>query len=157
MVRLRFKVPLITGLPFISLFLVLNLFAYAHEKILLIEDEPGLIATLSKRLKAEGYDVSVSTNGRDGLNEAVSGLYDLVILDVMLPGMDGFDVCRDLRRHNEHIPILMLTARGQTIDKVLGFKLGADDYQTNPFKWLSLSCGLRPCSVVLLQQTIVQM
>lgn len=108
------------------------------KKILLIEDEPGLIATLTKRLEAEGYDVTVSTNGADGLNEAISSWYDLVILDVMLPGIDGFDVCRDLRRHKEHIPILMLTARGQTIDKVLGFKLGADDYQTKPFQMAEL-------------------
>ena len=108
------------------------------EKILLIEDEPGLIATLSKRLESEGYDVSISRNGSDGLDEAINHWYDLVILDIMLPGMDGFDICRDLRRHKEHLPILMLTARGQTIDKVLGFKLGADDYQTKPFQMAEL-------------------
>ncbi|MBX2820036.1 MAG: response regulator transcription factor [Rhodothermaceae bacterium] len=108
------------------------------EKILLIEDEPGLIATLSKRLESHGYDVSISRNGSDGLDEAINHWYDLVILDIMLPGMDGFDICRDLRRHKEHLPILMLTARGQTIDKVLGFKLGADDYQTKPFQMAEL-------------------
>ena len=108
------------------------------EKILLIEDEPGLIATLSKRLESEGYDVSIARNGTDGLDEAINHWYDLVILDIMLPGMDGFDICRDLRRHKEHLPILMLTARGQTIDKVLGFKLGADDYQTKPFQMAEL-------------------
>ena len=108
------------------------------EKILLIEDEPGLIATLSKRLEAEGYDVTVARDGTDGLEEAINRWYDLVILDVMLPSMDGFDICRDVRRHKEHLPILMLTARSQTIDKVLGFKLGADDYQTKPFQMAEL-------------------
>ena len=108
------------------------------RKILLIEDEPGLIATLTKRLEAEGYTVTVARDGPTGLEEAVSGWHDLVILDVMLPGMDGFDICRDIRRHKEHLPILMLTARSQTIDKVLGFKLGADDYQTKPFQMAEL-------------------
>lgn len=104
------------------------------KKILLIEDEPGLILTLTKRLETEGYEVAVADNGLDGFNEAISNSYDLLVLDVMLPGMDGFDICRDLRKHKEHLPVLMLTARSQTSDKIVGFKLGADDYLTKPFQ-----------------------
>ena len=108
------------------------------KRILLIEDEPGLVITLTKRLEAEGYDVSIAKEGSEGLNKAVNTSYDLVILDIMLPGMDGFDICKGLRRHKEHIPILMLTARSQISDKVVGFKLGADDYLTKPFQMVEL-------------------
>lgn len=109
-----------------------------NKHILLIEDEPGLILTLRKRLEAEGYDVTIARDGNTGLEYGLTGRFALVLLDVMLPGRDGFDVCRDLRRHDETTPILMLTARGQTIDKVLGLKLGADDYLTKPFQMAEL-------------------
>lgn len=109
-----------------------------NKRILLIEDEPGLILTLRKRLETEGYTVTVARDGNAGLEYGLTERFALILLDVMLPGRDGFDVCRDLRRHDETTPILMLTARGQTIDKVLGLKLGADDYLTKPFQMAEL-------------------
>lgn len=103
-------------------------------KILLIEDEEGLILTLTDRLRSENFDVKTATDGESGLNIALAESFDLIILDVMLPKKNGFDVCRDLRRKENNTPILMLTARGETIDTVLGLKLGADDYLTKPFE-----------------------
>ncbi len=111
------------------------------KKILIIEDEPGLVLTLTDRLRAEGYSVISADDGNKGLAAAKSGC-DAIILDVMLPGKNGFDVCRDLRAAGVLTPILMLTARGQVIDKVLGLKLGADDYLTKPFDSLELVARL---------------
>ena len=108
------------------------------RKILLIEDEPGLRLTMSDRLCSEGYEVDTASNGRDGYNRAANGNADLIILDVMLPHKSGLDVCRDLRQNGVSTPILMLTARDQILDKVLGLKLGADDYLTKPFEMLEL-------------------
>lgn len=108
------------------------------RKILLVEDEPGLVLTLTDRLVSEGYAVEVAQDGETGQEKALSGLYDLIILDVMLPRKNGLDVCRDLRSQNIKTPILMLTARGQVVDKVVGLKLGADDYLTKPFEVLEL-------------------
>lgn len=105
-----------------------------ERKILLVEDEPGLRMTLSDRLRNEGYEVETADDGDEGFRKAASGEFDLVVLDVMLPGRSGFDVCRDLRQSGTAIPVLMLTARGETIDKVLGLKIGADDYLTKPFE-----------------------
>lgn len=107
-------------------------------KILLVEDEPGLILTLTDRLESEGFEVETAKDGETGFRLAASEVFDLIILDVMLPKKNGLDVCRDLRRQNVQTPILMLTARGETIDKVLGLKLGADDYLTKPFEVLEL-------------------
>ena len=107
-------------------------------RILLVEDEPGLILTLTDRLESEGFAVTTAADGESGLQQALSDNFDLIILDVMLPKKNGLDVCRDLRRQNIQTPILMLTARGETIDKVLGLKLGADDYLTKPFEVLEL-------------------
>lgn len=107
-------------------------------KILLIEDEPGLIVTLTDRLESEGYQVVSATDGEAGVNAALSEKFDLIILDVMLPKKNGYDVARDLRRDGVQTPILMLTAKGETIDKVLGLKLGADDYLTKPFEVIEL-------------------
>jgi two-component system alkaline phosphatase synthesis response regulator PhoP len=107
-------------------------------KILLVEDEPGLILTLTDRLESENYTVETAADGESGLRRAASCEFDLIILDVMLPKKNGLDVCRDLRRQNVPTPILMLTARGETIDKVLGLKLGADDYLTKPFEVMEL-------------------
>jgi two-component system, OmpR family, alkaline phosphatase synthesis response regulator PhoP len=98
--------------------------------LLLVEDEPGLVLTLSDLLSADGYHVEAASDGLLGLQMAERGSFSLIILDVMLPGRSGFDVCRDLRQNGIQTPILMLTARGQIVDKVLGFKLGADDYLT---------------------------
>jgi two-component system alkaline phosphatase synthesis response regulator PhoP len=102
-------------------------------RVLLVEDEAGLRLTLSDRLGSEGYTVDTASDGEAGLARATTGGYDLVVLDVMLPRMNGFDVCRELRQRGVTTPILMLTARGQVVDKVVGLKLGADDYLTKPF------------------------
>lgn len=112
------------------------------NKVLLIEDDAGITMALTDLLRAEGYLVETAVDGLTGLARAVAGNFDLVILDVMLPGKNGFDVCRDLRRQNINTPILMLTARGQVIDKVLGLKLGADDYLCKPFEPLELLARL---------------
>ena len=108
------------------------------KRILLVEDEPGLQLTLSDRLRSEGYTVEAVGNGEEGYARAVEGKFDLIILDVMLPGKNGFDVCRDLRQAKVQLPILMLTARTEVADKVVGLKLGADDYLTKPFETLEL-------------------
>ena len=102
-------------------------------KILLIEDEAGLVRTLKDLLARRGYTVEAKTTGEEGLATAMDREFDLILLDVMLPGIDGFEVCRRIRRAKIRIPILMLTARGQISDKVLGFEGGADDYVTKPF------------------------
>lgn len=107
-------------------------------KILLVEDEAGLILTLTDRLESEGFAVKSATDGTSGYEIALSERFDLIILDVMLPKKNGYDVCRDLRQKNIDTPILMLTAKGETIDKVLGLKLGADDYLTKPFEVIEL-------------------
>jgi two-component system, OmpR family, alkaline phosphatase synthesis response regulator PhoP len=113
------------------------------DNILLIEDDPGLSMALTDLLSAEGYRIDTASDGLEGLERA-SGRdrFDLIILDVMLPGKSGFDVCRDLRQRGINTPIIMLTARGQVIDKVLGLKLGADDYLTKPFEPLELLARL---------------
>lgn len=108
------------------------------RRILLIEDEPGLVMTLSDRLRSEGYTVEAALDGDTGLNRALNEAFDLVILDVMLPRRNGFDLCRDLRQRGRQMPILVLTARGQVVDKVVGLKLGADDYMAKPFEMIEL-------------------
>src|SRR5688500_16931247 len=107
-------------------------------KVLLIEDEDGLILTLTDRLVSEGFEVTSARDGKRGFELASTVSFDLIILDLMLPKMNGNDVCRDLRRKGITTPILMLTAKGETIDKVLGLKLGADDYLTKPFEVIEL-------------------
>jgi len=109
-----------------------------NKQILLVEDEPGLRMTLSDRLRNEGYVVETAANGEEAIRRALEGCFDLIILDIMLPHKSGLDVCRDLRQRGHTTPILMLTARGQTVDKVLGLKLGADDYLTKPFEMMEL-------------------
>ncbi len=108
------------------------------RRVLLIEDEPGLVLTLTDRLTSEGYEVAAASDGPAGLERATRELWDVILLDVMLPGANGFDVCRDLRQRSITTPVIMLTARGQIMDKVLGLKLGADDYLTKPFDMLEL-------------------
>ncbi len=102
-------------------------------KILIVEDDPKMQIGLRDNLEFEGYDVKVVNNGKSGLQEILDNTYDLVILDVMLPQMSGFDVLRKSREKGVTTPVIMLTAKGEEIDKVLGLELGADDYVTKPF------------------------
>jgi len=111
-------------------------------RVLVVEDEVGLRVTLSDRLVSEGYAVETADDGAAGLERATNEPYDLIVLDVMLPRMNGFDVCREVRRRGVTTPILMLTARGQVVDKVVGLKLGADDYLTKPFETIELMARL---------------
>jgi two-component system alkaline phosphatase synthesis response regulator PhoP len=108
------------------------------RRLLLVEDEPGLVMTLTDRLMAEGYEVESATDAVSGLATATSGGFDAILLDVMLPGGNGMDVCRTLRQRGIQTPILMLTARGQVVDRVVGLKLGADDYLVKPFEMAEL-------------------
>ncbi|HEX5758730.1 MAG TPA: response regulator transcription factor [Thermoanaerobaculia bacterium] len=110
----------------------------AAPRILLVEDEPSLVVTLTDRLVAEGYRVETCGDGEEAVARAAEGRFDVVVLDVMLPGRNGFDVCRDLRQLGLQVPVLMLTARAQVVDRVVGLKLGADDYLTKPFDMLEL-------------------
>jgi DNA-binding response OmpR family regulator len=102
-------------------------------RILVVEDEPTIAIGLQDDLEAEGYDVDVARDGNTAAAEAASGRFDLILLDVMLPGKDGFTICRDLRAAGSRTPIILLTARGQEHDKIMGLGLGADDYVTKPF------------------------
>jgi DNA-binding response OmpR family regulator len=107
-------------------------------RILIVEDEPGLVLTLGDRLRSEGYEVESAETGDLGARRAREGSFDLVLLDVALPGKNGFDVLRDLRQQRVATPVIMLTARGQVLDRVLGLKLGADDYLAKPFDMMEL-------------------
>lgn len=109
-----------------------------ERRILLVEDEPALAMTVGDRLEAEGYTVEIAGDGTSGEQRARDGSFDLIVLDVALPGKNGFDVCRDLRGDRIETPILMLTARSQVVDRVVGLKLGADDYLTKPFDAMEL-------------------
>ncbi|HTQ54812.1 MAG TPA: response regulator transcription factor [Bryobacteraceae bacterium] len=102
-------------------------------RILLVEDEPGLVVTLSDLLAAEGYAVESAADGESGLRRALNENFELMILDLMLPKRTGFEVCRRLRQMGRDLAILMLTARTQVVDRVVGLKLGADDYLIKPF------------------------
>ena len=102
-------------------------------KILIVEDEPGMVAGLRDNFEFEGYQVLSAMDGVSGLERALADSPDLVILDVMMPRMSGLDVCKLLKSKRPAIPIIMLTARGQEVDKVVGLELGADDYVTKPF------------------------
>jgi two-component system alkaline phosphatase synthesis response regulator PhoP len=105
-----------------------------NSRILLIEDAPDLVLTITDLLTAEGYTVESATDGRAGLTKALNERFDLIVLDVMLPGKNGFEICRELRRHGKDVAILMLTAKSQLTDRVVGLKLGADDYMVKPFE-----------------------
>jgi DNA-binding response OmpR family regulator len=103
------------------------------ERILIIEDEADLVKGLKLNLLDEGYEVHWAADGREGLRKALEGAHDLIILDIMLPVMNGLKVCRELRENKSSTPVLMLTAKGEEVDKVLGLEIGADDYMTKPF------------------------
>ena len=113
-----------------------------NANILLVEDEEALRMTLGDRLLSEGYAVDYAVDGDEGLEKATRLPFDLILLDVMLPRKSGYDVCRDIRQAGLITPILMLTSRGQTIDKVLGLKIGADDYVTKPFEMMELTARI---------------
>lgn len=103
------------------------------SKILIVEDEPAMVAGLRDNFEYEGYEVISAEDGVSGLERALNDNPDLVVLDVMMPRMSGLDVCKQLKTKRPSVPIIMLTARGQEIDKVVGLELGADDYVTKPF------------------------
>ena len=103
------------------------------KRILIVEDEPSIALALEEDLRHEGYATEVAGDGELGAQRALAGSFDLVLLDVMLPKLDGFDVCRRIRRAGSQVPIVLLTARTQEAEKVLGLELGADDYVTKPY------------------------
>lgn len=103
------------------------------KKVLLIEDELSILKLLTYNLEQEGYAVDSSMDGNEGLQKALNQSYDIILLDLMLPGMDGVDVCRVLRQEKIEVPIIMLTAKDTEVDKIIGLELGADDYITKPF------------------------
>jgi two-component system alkaline phosphatase synthesis response regulator PhoP len=111
-------------------------------RILLVEDEPGLVMTLTDRLHSEGFEVQVAGDAETAFARATREPWDLMLLDVMLPGGSGFDICREVRRRGISKPIIMLTALGQVSDKVQGLGLGADDYLTKPFDMLELAARI---------------
>jgi two-component system alkaline phosphatase synthesis response regulator PhoP len=112
-------------------------------KILVVEDEPNMVAGLRDNFEFEGYEVITASDGIEGLNRALAESPDLVVLDVMMPRMSGLEVCRQLRAKRASIPIIMLTARGQEVDKVVGLEIGADDYVTKPFSIRELLARVR--------------
>jgi two-component system alkaline phosphatase synthesis response regulator PhoP len=119
-------------------------------RILVVEDEPSLALGLQEDLSIEGYEVEVARDGETALQRALAGSFDLIVLDVMLPKKDGFEVCRQLRREGTRVPILMLTAKTQESDKVLGLEIGADDYVTKPFSGRELRARIK----ALLRRTV---
>ena len=112
-------------------------------RILVVEDEPGIALGLEDDLTMEGYQVEIAADGVTAARRAREGGFDLILLDVMLPGKDGFEVCRELRRCGLRTPILMLTAKTQEAEKVMGLELGADDYVTKPFGTRELRARIR--------------
>jgi DNA-binding response OmpR family regulator len=112
-------------------------------KILVVEDDESITLGLEMNLEAEGYDVTVAVDGEEGLNRALAERFDLVILDVMLPRKNGFEVVRTLRSRGQTIPVIMLSARGEETDKVMGLELGAEDYITKPFGLAELLARVR--------------
>ena len=116
--------------------------AEASARILLVDDEESIQTLLAYPLRKEGYEVVVARDGREGLDQFAAGRFDLVVLDVMMPRLDGIEVCRRLRSRSQ-VPIIMLTARDDEVDKVLGLEIGADDYITKPFSMLELVGRIR--------------
>src|SRR5579884_994104 len=111
-------------------------------RILVIDDDSELCSLLDEFLTREGYEVDFENEGRRGLERALKGEHDLIVLDVMLPGMDGFEILRRLRPHSK-IPVIMLTARGEDVDRIIGLEIGADDYMQKPFNPRELSARIR--------------
>jgi len=118
-------------------------FKTCSKRILVVEDDPDISHLLQINLKDIAFHVDVVNNGVDGLNRASNHDYQLIVLDLMLPGMDGLELCRRLRSQNNNIPVLMLTARSSELDRVLGLELGADDYLTKPFSIKELQARVK--------------
>jgi DNA-binding response OmpR family regulator len=114
-----------------------------NERILVVEDEPTIATSLRDDLEIEGFAVEVAGDGTTALARILDGKFDLVLLDLMLPGLDGFSVCREARLKGNRTPVIMLTAKGQEVDKVVGLELGADDYITKPFSRRELLARLK--------------
>ena len=112
-------------------------------RILIIEDDPSILLGLERNLKFEGYEVMSAKDGERGLRLAVDKSPDLIVLDIMLPRLNGYELCRHLRKIKISVPIIMLTARGQEVDKVMGLELGADDYVTKPFSIVELLARIK--------------
>ena len=113
------------------------------SRILVVEDEPAIALALQTDLRLEGYEVEVAEDGETASQRARDEPFDLILLDIMLPGKDSFAVCREVRRAGVKVPILMLTAKAQEAEKVLGLELGADDYVTKPFSALELRARIK--------------
>ena len=113
------------------------------KKILIVEDEPNMVNGLKDNLEFEGYEADIAMEGNTGLQKILTRQYDLVLLDVMLPGISGFDICKAVRKEGVNTPIILLTAKGEEIDKVLGLELGADDYITKPFSLRELLARIK--------------
>jgi DNA-binding response OmpR family regulator len=112
-------------------------------RILIVEDEPDIVLSLEEDLRRQGYETTVATDGERGLQLGKAGSWDVILLDVMLPRMDGFDVCAELRRASVRTPIILLTALAQEAEKVVGLDAGADDYVTKPFSLRELRARIR--------------
>ena len=113
------------------------------KKILIVEDDPAILKGLASSLKAEGYDIVSASDGEEGYKFGKTLNIDMIILDVMLPKKNGFEICRDLRKDNVNTPVLMLTSKKEEIDKVLGLEIGADDYMTKPFSVRELQARIK--------------
>jgi DNA-binding response OmpR family regulator len=113
------------------------------SRILIVEDDPDIALGLQQDLKLEGYDVDVVSDGQRAIDRGETGNFDLILLDVMLPVKDGFEVCRELRRARVRTPIILLTAKSHEAEKILGLELGADDYVTKPFSPMELRARIK--------------
>ncbi len=113
------------------------------KKILIVEDEVNMVKGLKDNLEFEGYEVDTALEGSKGLQKVLEGQYDLILLDIMLPEVSGFDICKTARKEGVNTPIILLTAKGEEIDKVLGLELGADDYITKPFSLRELLARIK--------------
>jgi len=112
-------------------------------RILIVDDEPAIVRGLEDNLRFEGYETLAATSGEEGLSRALGEAPDLVLLDIMMPKLSGWDVCRELRRRGVDVPVIMLTARGEEVDRVRGLELGADDYVAKPFSLRELLARVR--------------
>lgn len=116
-----------------------------NEKILIVEDDPDIADLVEINVRDLGYTLEKASDGDTGLGKALSNHYELIILDLMLPGKDGTEVCKEIRAKDVHTPILMLTAKSEELDKVLGLEMGADDYLTKPFSIRELLARIKAC------------